>query len=84
MTALDRGPGLVTVLALQDCWHRLTRTQRGLLAVLARNSEPLWRTPQRRTWDALRSEGLVDAEGQITELGQWVVKWRPGKDREVS
>lgn len=69
---------LLSVIAAQALWRRMTRAQRAALLDVAAD-QPSW-TPKRRTLDALRRRGLVDEDGRITPAGRAVVQWRPGKE----
>lgn len=77
------------VIAGQTLWRRCTRAQQRALLDAAPRDELGDDTPwlpgptSRRTAEALTRRGLVEEHTtRLTPLGQAVVKWRPGKDRE--
>lgn len=67
---------ILQVIILQDAWRALTKTSRAALLAKAENPLAVVHPASVR---ALRSHGLLDEFGLITDAGRAVVRHRPGK-----
>jgi hypothetical protein len=70
---------IVQVIILQDAWRRLTSKSRAALVAVVENP---FAAVHPATVKALRSHGLLDEHGCITEAGTAVVRHRPDMSGE--